>query len=49
MRRQASKAKLEEADFTTALGKIDTEDKQTYAISSRDGVMVEMLQVRTEA
>jgi hypothetical protein len=26
--------------FNSALDKIDAEDKQTYAISSRDGVMV---------
>jgi hypothetical protein len=49
MRRQASrKAKLEKADFT-ALERLILRTKQTYAISSRDGVMVRMLQVRAEA
>jgi hypothetical protein len=34
------KAVIEATNFNSALDKIDAEDKQTYAISSRDGVMV---------
>jgi hypothetical protein len=39
-KRLQEKAKTEETNFTNALGKIDSEDMQTYAISSRDGLMV---------
>jgi hypothetical protein len=38
--RLKEKAVIEATNFNSALDKIDAEDKQTYAISSRDGVMV---------